>query len=103
MEWPARAVINCIWPGLPEMFLRKANATADMNDGFIFLGRIPPVVETVLLDVGRKDSWYAAEDPRPLPQMRAPKELSEGKLVLSISQNHHLLPYRGQSRRSSRR
>jgi hypothetical protein len=40
----------------------------DTSYEFIFLVHILPVVETVLLAVDYKDSWAAAEDPRPPPK-----------------------------------
>ncbi|KAJ7983189.1 hypothetical protein DFH06DRAFT_978220, partial [Mycena polygramma] len=48
LEWPAKAVIACCWPGLPEKYYGRAEADGvERIRGCNFLGRIPPVVHTV--------------------------------------------------------
>ncbi|KAJ6486055.1 hypothetical protein C8R47DRAFT_933301, partial [Mycena vitilis] len=48
LEWPARAVIACAWPGLPETYCgRPPHESGDDVERMIgcnYLGRIPPLV-----------------------------------------------------------
>ncbi|KAJ7137649.1 hypothetical protein C8R46DRAFT_876065, partial [Mycena filopes] len=47
LEWPARAVVGCAWPGLPSAYCRGEADHIERISGSNLLGRIPPVVHTV--------------------------------------------------------
>ncbi|KAJ6544365.1 hypothetical protein B0H19DRAFT_903165, partial [Mycena capillaripes] len=48
LEWPAKAVIACCWPGLPDTYWARWETDGiERIEGCNFLGRIPPVVHTV--------------------------------------------------------
>ncbi|KAJ7154583.1 hypothetical protein C8R46DRAFT_1041611 [Mycena filopes] len=49
LEWPAKAVIGCAWPGLPDAFCGDEADHVERIWGINFLGRVPPVVQTVQL------------------------------------------------------
>ncbi|KAJ7137635.1 hypothetical protein C8R46DRAFT_611467 [Mycena filopes] len=64
LEWPARAAIACAWPGLPDDYITEhgtpkkegGDGRADDVDriaGCNFLGRIPPLVHRVTLDLSK--------------------------------------------------
>ncbi|KAJ7474485.1 hypothetical protein B0H11DRAFT_1334302 [Mycena galericulata] len=47
LEWPARAAINCIWPGLPSDYCMGAMLPLDRNEGFNVLGYSLPSVDPI--------------------------------------------------------
>ncbi|KAJ7074978.1 hypothetical protein B0H15DRAFT_1027342 [Mycena belliarum] len=51
LEWPERAVIACSWPGLPDVFCREGADDVERMEGFNFLGRIPPLLHKITLDL----------------------------------------------------
>ncbi|KAJ7669398.1 hypothetical protein DFH06DRAFT_182904 [Mycena polygramma] len=54
LEWPARAVIACAWPGLPETYCGGPPEGGDGIERIIgcnFLGRIPPLLHRLTLDL----------------------------------------------------
>ncbi|KAJ6572137.1 hypothetical protein B0H19DRAFT_1373024 [Mycena capillaripes] len=54
LEWPARAVIACAWPGLPQTYCGYPPEDGDDIERIIgcnFLGRIPPLVHRITLDL----------------------------------------------------
>ncbi|KAJ7665082.1 hypothetical protein DFH06DRAFT_1323471 [Mycena polygramma] len=53
LEWPARAVIACAWPGLAETYCGRPPEEGDNIERMIgcnFLSRIPPLVHRITLD-----------------------------------------------------
>ncbi|KAJ7166089.1 hypothetical protein C8R46DRAFT_997180 [Mycena filopes] len=65
LEWPAKAVIACCWPGLPYKFWGR-NETDDIEQihGCNFLGRIPPIVHTVKIrQIGRMEGPVEVDVP----------------------------------------
>ncbi|KAJ7476832.1 hypothetical protein B0H11DRAFT_1675747, partial [Mycena galericulata] len=48
LEWPAKAAIACCWPGLPATYYSLEADGIERIGGCNWLGRIPPVVHTVL-------------------------------------------------------
>ncbi|KAJ7154623.1 hypothetical protein C8R46DRAFT_1196924 [Mycena filopes] len=74
LEWPARAAIACAWPGLPDDYTID-NGRADDEDenekvdhvarriaGCNFLGRIPPLVHRITLDLSEIGLPFASSD-----------------------------------------
>ncbi|KAJ7154618.1 hypothetical protein C8R46DRAFT_440921 [Mycena filopes] len=51
LEWPARAAIACAWPGLPDVYVPEGTDEVERISGCNFLGRIPPLVHRVTLDL----------------------------------------------------
>ncbi|KAJ7100027.1 hypothetical protein B0H15DRAFT_818411 [Mycena belliarum] len=65
LEWPAKAVIGCHWPGLPaKYFSNHRIAGLEAFEGCNFLGCIPPVVHTVVFEqIGRSEEVVAVKVP----------------------------------------
>ncbi|KAJ7825459.1 hypothetical protein B0H13DRAFT_1918618 [Mycena leptocephala] len=53
LEWPAKAAIACCWPGLPYKYWRGPELDDGAIQGCNFLGRIPPVLHTVPVQINR--------------------------------------------------
>ncbi|KAJ7074980.1 hypothetical protein B0H15DRAFT_45581 [Mycena belliarum] len=51
LEWPERAVIACSWPGLPAVFCKEGADDVERMNGFNYLGRIPPLLHKITLDL----------------------------------------------------
>ncbi|KAJ7154656.1 hypothetical protein C8R46DRAFT_1297191 [Mycena filopes] len=51
LEWPARAAIACAWPGLPAVYVHQGTDDVESISGCNFLGRIPPVLHRITLDL----------------------------------------------------
>ncbi|KAJ6627610.1 hypothetical protein B0H10DRAFT_2210121 [Mycena sp. CBHHK59/15] len=65
LEWPAQATINCAWPGLPAEYCTRTNEAIDRIEGFNWLGRVPPLVHTIQLDVSCMDTWIRPREAVP--------------------------------------
>ncbi|KAJ7100022.1 hypothetical protein B0H15DRAFT_818401 [Mycena belliarum] len=57
LEWPAKAVIGCHWPGLPAKYFSEFRSVGlGSFVGCNFLGCIPPVVHTIVFTrIGRSE------------------------------------------------
>lgn len=50
LEWPARAVVGCMWPGLPDADCGlKAAVGVERVSGYNWLGQLPATVSTIRL------------------------------------------------------
>ncbi|KAJ6558991.1 hypothetical protein B0H10DRAFT_1967109 [Mycena sp. CBHHK59/15] len=65
LEWPAQAVIDCAWPGLPYTFCKLAEQTVDRTRGYNVLGHTPPLVHTIQLNMGYILEWGESCDTGP--------------------------------------
>ena len=52
LEWPARAVFGCLWPGLPCVEFTTYARKVEFIKGIHWLGSLPPKVSTMTWDTG---------------------------------------------------
>ncbi|KAJ6470223.1 hypothetical protein C8R47DRAFT_760191 [Mycena vitilis] len=83
LEWPKRAAINCLWPGLPDEYCPPAeDLPLDRNPGSNLLGRIPALVHTIRLNIGDPMSWHQiGQEP---PDADADCSDAEGPIALPV-------------------
>ncbi|KAJ7499938.1 hypothetical protein FB451DRAFT_1008621, partial [Mycena latifolia] len=84
LEWPAKAVIACCWPGLPAKYYGSLETDdVELIEGCTFLGRVPPVVHTVLFARGHSEEPVSVDVPALLTW-----EDADGKRWLVLSENY---------------